>query len=166
MKTRIFAYLLILAGVLASCGSHKPSAYGPRESVVINAEAGGIYAVSARGRAVKHDVLETSRYEAMTAAKRQAVQDILFKILPTRNMVEKSLKPVLMEVNVYEKHEDYFNAFFAKNGPYKEFVKNTGTRITETTRFSKTANEMVVDMTVYVDRAALKQRMIDDGILK
>lgn len=166
MKTKFFAFMLIFAGFLASCGTHQTAAYGERESVVINAEAGGVYAVQARGRAIKHDVLETSRYEAMASAKRQAVQDILLKILPTRNMVEKTLKPILMEVNVYQKNEDYFNAFFAKDGPWKNYVKNTGTRATETVRFSKTANEMVVDMTVYVDRVGLKNRMIEDGILK
>lgn len=166
MKTRIFVYLFFAASLLASCGTHQTAAYGNRESVVVNVEAGGIYAVQARGRAMKHDVLETSRYEAMAAAKRQAVNDVLFEILQTRNMTEKSLKPILMEVNVKQKNEDYFNAFFSKDGPWKEYVKNSGNRGTTTVRFSKTANEMVCDLIVYVDRVGLRERMKADGILK
>ena len=166
MKTRIFVYLFAFVGLLASCSSHKTSAYGPRQSVIVNAEAGGVYAVEARGRAIKHDVLETSRYEAMTACKRQAVMDVLFEILPTRNMVEKTMKPVLMEVNIKQKQEDYFNAFFAgkDKGTWHDYVKSTGTRAAAP-KFSETANEMVCDMVVYVDRAGLKARMKADGIL-
>ncbi len=151
--------------MMVSCGTHKTAAYGDRESVIVEYAQDGVYIVQCRGRATKQDVLETARYAAMDAAKKRALHDVIFKILVCRNMDQKTLKPILLEVNAERKYETYFLDFFSKNGDWEKYVNRSGSRV-KATHFSKTRDEMVVDMYVDVDRAALAQKLKDDGILK
>ena len=107
-----------------------------------------------------------NRLDAVEQAKKNAVRDVLFKgILKGKN--ECNQKPVLFEVNAQEKHEDYFNKFFADKGPYAEFISMKDERIIpgilkEKTKIEDEVNEEVV---VRVLRAELKKKMIDDKII-
>ena len=123
-KKRVFLCVTI-CGVLLSCGVHKNSAYTDVETKCIGTELDGSYTLRASGRA-------RNAADAYVQAGKQAVQDVLFTIIPCVSGVgaQSMLKPLLPEVNAKEKYESFFAKFFADNGEYlkfmsmKELVKN------------------------------------------
>lgn len=108
-----------------------------------------------------------SKNDAVEQAKKNAVRDVLFKgIIKGKN--ECNQKPVLNEVNCQEKHEDYFNAFFADGGKFLQFISMNDMPITlfSPGKNRKTALQGVTyGLTVIVKRSELKKAMIADGIL-
>lgn len=164
MKKVLLPILFGVAMVMCACGLHKTYAYGNHESIVIGSELDGTYIVRSTGKSTKVDVRGIARTRAMELAKKRAVYDITFSILVCNNMEEKSLKPVLTEVNVKQKHEDYFNNFFANDGEWKSFASTAGTRYLAT-KFYRTNTDMVCTMSVIVDRKGLIQKFKDDNIL-
>ena len=74
------------------------------------------------------------------------------------------LKPLCFDKNAREKHEDYFRVFFQDDGPWKKYADLRDKRTT-TTRYQRDGRQMIETVTVSVDRAALKDRLIADGII-
>ena len=72
------------------------------------------------------------------------------------------------EVNAQQKYETYFNKFFTDNGEYKQFVSLKDERIGQKImRDRKGARQSVTQgLVIVVKRSDLKQKMIQDGILK
>lgn len=110
-----------------------------------------------------------SKNDAVEQAKKNAVSDVLFKGIRNGKPDLCNVKPVLNEVNVREKYEDYFNKFFSDDGPYKEFVSMNDEPINVTGHAvadRKTMTDGVqYGVIVQIRRAELKQRMIKDNIL-
>ena len=71
----------------------------------------------------------------------------------------------VLEVNAKERHEDYFNAFFADGGPWKEYCSLKEKRIFSTD-YARTDTQSLCQTTVCVYRNQLRQRLIQDGIIK
>jgi hypothetical protein len=71
----------------------------------------------------------------------------------------------MLEVNAKTKYEDYFNAFFADGGAYRDFTSLHDTRIL-TERWHNDRLQVVVQVSITVDRKGLKQKLINDNILK
>jgi len=108
-----------------------------------------------------------NRWDAIEQAKKNAVKDVLFNgIYEGKQECEK--RPVVAEVNAQQKYETYFNKFFADDGEYKNFVSLKDERIGQkVSRDRKGARQSVTHgVVVRVLRAELKQKMIEDGILK
>ena len=105
-------------------------------------------------------------FDASEQAKKNAVRDVIFKgIIEGRQECEK--RPVLPEVNAAQKYEDYFNRFFADGGEYSKFVNLKDERIDRKLRERKGSREGVTQAVyVRVLRSELKQKLIQDGILK
>ncbi len=108
-----------------------------------------------------------NRADACEQAKKNAVRDVLFKGI-NEGKSDCNVKPVLFEVNVQEKNEDYFNKFFTDGGDYKDFVNVKDEKfLDKISRDKKKTKESVTHgLIVRVLRAELKQKMIKDGILK
>ena len=113
-------YLFILASAVvallfAACGAHRSQAYYDYESKVIQAHGDGSYVIRAwgRGRNAAHS------YEV---AQKQALQDVIFSGVQAQSSNIEHLKPLCYDMNAREKYEDYFNAFFAEKGPWKQFI--------------------------------------------
>lgn len=108
-----------------------------------------------------------SKNDAVEQAKKNAVRDVLFKgILKGKN--ECSPKPILNEPNIQEKHEDYFNKFFADGGEYLNYtsMNDMPIKLFSAGKDRKTAAEGVTyGITVIVKRSELKKKMITDNIL-
>ncbi len=107
-----------------------------------------------------------NRAEAIDNAIRQAVRQILFKgVKMGPGAAGAAIQPLVTEVNAQERYAYYFEPFFSRGGLYLAFgsesTTNKGSR-TET----KSAGRQGDGIVVVVNRSALRQRLIDDGILK
>lgn len=156
-------YLFILASAVvallfAACGAHRSQAYYDYESKVIQAHGDGSYVIRAwgRGRNAAH------KYEV---AQKQALQDVIFSGVQAQSSNIEHLKPLCYDMNAREKYEDYFNAFFAEKGPWKQFIAMKDRR-TFTTNRSRTDAQTLGQVTVTVYRADLKRKLQEDGIIK
>ena len=156
-------YLFILASAVvallfAACGAHRSQAYYDYESKVIQAHGDGSYVIRAwgRGRNAAHS------YEV---AQKQALQDVIFSGVQAQSSNIEHLKPLCYDMNAREKYEDYFNAFFAEKGPWKQFIVMKDRR-TFTTNRSRTDAQTLGQVTVTVYHADLKRKLQEDGIIK
>lgn len=104
-----------------------------------------------------------NKAQAIEQARKNAVRAVLFKGI-TAGTGECNKRPLVNEVNAEEKYEAYFNRFFADGGIYKQF-----TSLGDEKRNSrqKSADNSMENwgVVVRVDRAALRQRLIDDDVI-
>lgn len=105
-----------------------------------------------------------NKAQAMENAKKNAVRATIFDGI-NAGTGDCSRKPLIFEVNAAEKYEQYFNRFFADGGAYKSYTSLTDEKRTSRLKSSNSAIESW-GVVVRVDRAALRQRLIDDGIVK
>lgn len=158
MKRFILVALAIASLVLVGCGVRSSQTFYNYDSRIISTELDGSYNIRAFGRGRNAVV-------AYDEARKQAVYDVLFNGVQSSNSRVSSLKPLMLEVNARERYEDYFNAFFADGGAYREFTSLHDTRIlTENWHNSKL--QVLVQVSITVDRKGLKQKLIEDNIIK
>jgi len=147
--------LVVLA---AGCGSRRSQAYYDYKSKIIASELDGAYTIRAFGRA-------RNGIDAYEKAQKQAVRDVILVGVESSDATVTPLKPLLLEVNAEQKYEDYLNAFFAENGPWKQYCNLRQRRILSS-NFSRTDAQVLAQVSVTVFRNELKARLIADGILK
>jgi len=108
-----------------------------------------------------------NRWDAIEQAKKNAVNEVLFKgIYEGKQDCEK--RPVLTEVNARQKNEAFFNKFFTDNGEYLKYVSLKDERIdTKLNRDRQGARESVTHGVVLrILRSELRLKMIEEGIIK
>lgn len=160
MKTIKYGMAIsFLAGVccFSSCKTTQVESFYTYETECLGVGLDGSQTLKAWGEG-------RNKKEAKEQAMKNAVRDILFKGIHTGKK-ECGIRPVLLEVNVQEKYEDYFNSFFQDGGAYMQYVSD------ETPKMSKKEKEYNQSQTklglvVRVQRAELKKRMEQDGIIK
>ncbi len=163
VKVILFAAAAIVVAALAtSCGTGKTQAWYDYKSKVVGTELDGSYTIQAWGRA-------RNAADAYVQASKQAVYDVIFTEIqfvsgqaPSSSGV---LKPLIYEVNARQKYEDFFNAFFADGGEYKKYSSMKEKR-DFSTRYQKTDSQTTARVNVCVFRSKLRQRLIDEGIIK
>ena len=143
--------------VLAGCGAKRSQAYYDQPSQVLSANLDGTYVIRVQVRS-------KDAVTAFTDAQRKAVQEVIFNGVKAGNNGISDLKPLCFDMNAREKYEDYWNAFFSDNGPWKQFA-NYNDRRAITTHYERDGRQMVETGTVTVDRAGLKKRLQEDGII-
>ncbi len=144
--------------LMASCGQKSSQAYYDFSSKIIATELDGSYTIRAFGRA-------RNAVDAYEQAQKQAVRDVIFKGVASATSQVKPLKALLLEVNAEEKYEDYFNVFFVDNGEYTKYITKKERRLWSS-EFARTDIQSTAEVTVCVHRTELKQKLIQDGILK
>lgn len=104
-----------------------------------------------------------NKAQAMETAKKNAVKAVLFDGIRFGSS-DCSPQPIIGGANPLEKHQVYFNKFFADGGAYKEYTSMMDEKRTSRV---KSADRSIENwgIVVRVDRAGLKQRMINDGII-
>ncbi len=142
---------------LASCGSKRSQAYYDAPSQLLSTNYDGTFVIRTQVRARNAAI-------AFTDAQRKVVQEVIFDGIQSANSGTEGLKPLCFDKNAKEKHEDYFRVFFQDNGPWKKYVDLRDKRTT-TTRYQRDGRQMIETVTVSVDRAALKDRLVADGII-
>lgn len=164
MKAKIFipisvAFCLIL-GMISCDPQRKIAAYNTFQTECLGIEMDGSQTLQVWGSG-------RNRHDAVEQAKKIAVRDVLFNgIVAGKPDCQK--RPVLPEVNVREKNEDYFNKFFADGGEFKIFISLRDEKISH--RFGrdkmKAKNQVTRSVIVRVDRPGLIKKMKEDAILK
>ncbi len=142
---------------LASCGPKRSQAYYDQPSQVMSATAEGTYIIRVQVRA-KDAVV------AFTEAQRKVVKEVIFDGVKSANSGISDLKPLCFDMNAREKYEDYWNAFFSDEGPWKDFTSYKDRRATST-RYQRDGRLMVETGTVTVNRAGIKKKLQEDGII-
>ena len=142
---------------LASCGTKRSQAYYDAPSQLLSSNYDGTFVIRTQVRARNAAI-------AFTDAQRKVVQEVIFDGIQSAHSGTEGLKPLCFDKNAKEKHEDYFRVFFQDNGPWKKYVDLRDKRTT-TTRYQRDGRQMIETVTVSVDRAALKDRLIADGII-
>jgi len=157
-KKIIFIYSCVLCALIMSCNTtNKLGAYYTYETECLGTELDGSYTLRAWGTG-------RNQVDAMKQARKNAVRDVIFKGI-TKGKGECQVKPILTEVNAYDKHRDYFNKFFADGGAYKKFVNNKDKRA-GTSKRQRTDAEIKYGVIVRVKHAELREKLINDNILK
>lgn len=149
--------LIPLLGLIG-CGVKSSQAYYSYDSKIISSEKDGTYNIRACGRGRNAVV-------AYEEAKKQAVYDVVFNGVVSGNGQINSLRPLMTDMNAKEKYEDYFNAFFADKGAYAQFASLKDRRILSSD-WNRNKMQVLAQVSVTVDRAALKKKLIEDNILK
>ncbi len=143
--------------LLASCASSRSTTQMGPEMRFMGTQLDGSITmrVSAAGRNFS---------DAVEQAKKYAVREIIFKGINVPDNTFMS-KPIVTGVNAEEKHQNFFNAFFADGGEYTGFVTSEDKR-SGSNRRSKTNVQVRAQTTVRVLRVELKQYLMDNGIIK
>jgi hypothetical protein len=155
-KLALFIAALAMIGI-AGCGPKRSQAYYDKPSQVISATAEGTYIIRVQVRA-KDAVV------AFKEAQRKVVKEVIFDGVKAANSGMTDLKPLCFDLNAREKYEDYWNAFFSDEGPWQDFTSYKDRRATST-RYERDGRLMVETGTVTVDRAGIKKKLQEDGII-
>ncbi len=154
-----FLFLMLMAALFSSCGTKKSQAYYDYKTQYIATERDGSYTVRSWGRG-------RNAVDALEEARKQAVYDVVFKGLePSSSLNLSPVKPLLLEVNAKDKYADYFNTFFQDKGAYVEFC-SVKERKWLTSKWARADGQSLCETTVCVYAGKLKERLIQDGILK
>ncbi|MBO4518686.1 MAG: hypothetical protein J5704_01455 [Paludibacteraceae bacterium] len=157
MKKLSFLLAVVALTLFAGCGPKRSQAYYDQPSVVMSAEYNGTYIIRVQVRA-KDAVV------AFTEAQRKVVKELIFDGIKAGNAGVSDLKPLCFDKNAQEKYEDYWNAFFSDNGPWKQFTSYKERRVV-TTKYERDGRQMIETGTVTADRAGLKKKLQEDGII-
>ncbi len=157
MKKLSFIIAAFAMICLASCGTKSSQAYYDAPSQLLSSNYDGTFVIRTQVRARNAAI-------AFTDAQRKVVQEVIFDGIQSAHSGTEGLKPLCFDKNAKEKHEDYFRVFFQDNGPWKKYVDLRDKRTT-TTRYQRDGRQMIETVTVSVDRAALKDRLVADGII-
>lgn len=156
--TKILVSLLVVVTMVGCVGKRSSQAYYDYKSKVIGSELDGSYTIRSFGRA-------RNAVDGYVQAQKQAVLDVIFYGVQAATTGQRDLKPLLFDMNARDKYEDYFNAFFADKGEYTNYCSMKEKRVL-TTNYNRTNAQTLVETTVCVFRSQLKQKLIEDGILK
>lgn len=157
-----FFSLIIIGLIIHSCGSTQMRGGGNYvyETECMGVEGDGSQTLKAWGSG-------RNREDAIEQAKKNGVRDVLFKGIKN-GKTECNVRPVLFDVNIREKKEAYFNAFFADQGPYKEFITGedgSDIHFSVVAGRKKAGDQVTYGVIIRVQRAKLQDRMIQDQIM-
>lgn len=159
---RILVLLFPALLALSSCNhpQRKLAGYYEFQSECLGAELDGSQTLAVWGDG-------RNRMDAIEQAKKNGIRDVLFKGISS-GKPGCTTKPMLNEVNIQQKKEAYFNAFFADGGPYTEFISSEDgsdfhTEVVKTRKQAGSQEKYRVIIRVLSPK--LKQKMIDDKIL-
>lgn len=162
MKTSKFLLLggFVLLAALSGCKTptviHNEYATSSFKVECLGVDPDGTQTLRSWGNGINRD-------KAIEQAKRKAVEAVIFSGI-TAGSVGCNKRPLLNEANARERHEDYFNAFFATGGAFNSFVSLEEKR----TSRMKSANSSMENwgVVVKVNRSALKKHLESDNIIK
>lgn len=151
-------YLIILVAALAisSADVQAQTAYARTSIKCLGVELDGSQTLRVQGYG-------RNRADAKEQAMKNAVWAVIFDGI-REGAQGCNMRPLVSEVNAKERYEDYFNIFFADNGPYKEYVSMRDTKKRSGGR-NKDKVGYAYDLTVRVLRAQLKARLREDNVI-
>ena len=158
-KQTILALAAVMVlSLLVGCGVKKSQANYDFKSKVLSTNYDGTYVIRTQVRARNAAI-------AFTDAQRKAVQEVIFDGVDAASNGVEALKPILFDMNARHKYEDYFAEFFRDGGEWTKYASLADKR-TGTTTYKRNGVQSIETVTVTVDRKALRERLIADGILE
>lgn len=157
MKKLSFLLAAAALMLLAGCGTKRSQAYYAAPSQVLSANYDGTYVIRTQVRARNAAI-------AFTDAQRKAMVEVIFDGVRAGNSAVQDLKPLCLDLNGREKHEEYFQVFFKDKGEWTKYAGLQDKRTT-TTHYQRDGRQMVETVTVTIDRAGLKKKLQEDGII-
>lgn len=159
MIKKLFAAVLAVS-LLAGCNTPTKvsgvHAYSSKNVTCMGVDGDGTQVLRAWGTGA-------NKTEAIDNGMKNAVRAVIFDGI-NDGTSECSKKPLIFEVNAQEKYEMYFNAFFANNGEYRQYVRLDSRRTSRIKADGKAREAWGV--VVYVNRPELRQKLINDNIIK
>lgn len=154
---------LAIASVLAlflfsSCSTQKISGHYTYETTCLGNELNGNLRLKSWGTGY-------TKAEAIEMAKKTALRTVLFEGI-RNGQSDCGFRPLIVEVNALEKHEDYFNSFFANGGLYTNFTSPVERQYTSKLFGKRTENmDIAYEVVLRVYKSELKKQLIIDNIL-
>lgn len=160
MKKLFYKLSVLLVGVLfVSCGIPNTIAYSKSEPVCIASDLDGSYTLRVEGRG-------RNAVDAYEETGKQALYAVLFTDVSWPNGPRKKIDSVfLLKQCAYEQNKAYFDIFFKDGGDYTQYISMKEKRDL-TSIYTRTNSQTVCRTTVCVFVSKLRQRLIEDGILK
>ena len=161
MKIKLLSAILLLAFVAITSSCRRDTvvadnlSYMPFESQCLGTSLDGNVRIKAWGSGA-------TRGDAIENAKRNALRDVIFNGVKLGNPACQ--RPLTYEVNAHERHEMYFNRFFADGGEYTQYATLEDETLTSRTK-AKGDVQQNYGVVVTVKRANLQQKLINDGII-
>lgn len=104
-----------------------------------------------------------NKNEAISQAKKNALEAILFQgILDGKPNCDT--KPLVTEVNAYEKNKAYFDDFFSDKGIYLNFIDADTSE--KNAVIIPSANKTTIGIVITVLQSNLKEKLVQDQIIK
>lgn len=150
--------LLAVVFLAISCGIRTSQSYYDQGTQILRTEGGGTYVIRTSGNG-------RNAAKARQEAKKLAVYEVIFNGVPSASSTVSPLKPLLLEVNAKEKYQDYFNAFFADDGEYENYISSRDKKAGSSS-WMRNNNEVKCQTVVSVDVSALKAKLVQDNIIK
>lgn len=104
-----------------------------------------------------------NRADAKEQAMKNAVWAVIFDGI-IDGVGGCNMRPLVTEANARERYQEYFNRFFADDGPYKQYVslrdtkKRSGVKVKDKLGYS-------YDLTIRVLRSELETRLRQDNVI-
>lgn len=152
-KLALMGHILLILFCFTACKSVQPTSYSTFESRVIDKEDKGFYIIRAQGKGTTMD-------KATEAARRQAVQDVLFKNMHSTYGDHEMLRAVVSDPLQIEKRTNFFNNFFDEKKNYGKYIGKCADKKEE----YKADNSYNVIMNVAVNRKALLDYMKENDV--
>ena len=157
MKKISFLIAAAAMVLFAGCGAKRSQAYYDQPSQLLSVNYDGTYVIRTQVRARNAAI-------AFTDGQRKVMDEVIFKGVKAASNGVSDLKPLCFDLNAKEKYEDYFQVFFRDGGEWTKYASLKDKR-TATTRYQRDGRQMVETVTVTIDRAALKKKLQEDGII-
>jgi hypothetical protein len=106
-----------------------------------------------------------NRADALEQARKNAVHAVIFKGMDVRGQTPSTSRALVPEVNAEQKYQYFFNPFFADGGKWHEFVSKEDTRAFSNKR-QKGSRQVEYTVTIRVDRARLREYLVENSIIK
>ncbi|MBR1889304.1 MAG: hypothetical protein IJ816_01595 [Alloprevotella sp.] len=147
--------VLLCSLLMIGCAKSSLGSFVSYETEYLNTENDGSLTLRAWGQG-------KGLSDAREQAQKNAVNDIIFKGINTKDRV---YKPLVLEVNARDKYENYFDTFFRDGGAYTQFASSADERESAKVRLKNTTQRNYGSV-VRVLRSELRQKLIEDGIIK
>lgn len=140
--------------LFTSCRTSTTMAYSSVETKVLSLEVDQTVIVRVQGKG-------RNAADAELQAEKQAVHDVMFKNLYQQSGNKQMVYALINNPNVEKEKENYFVRFFGDKGEYKRFVLSTK----KERNISRSDVLTSCVLNVSIDRIALKNKLLEDGII-
>ncbi len=159
MRLNLTCLLVLLCfGWSQSASAQKNiAAYYDYKTELIQLERDGSLTVRAWGKGAR-------KKAALDKAAQNALWDVLFTGFQTAPG-DRPVKALVLDKNVQERKQTYFNLFFEANGDYRHFVRSVPKESAHVLGAKKTDAGLNYGVVLQIDRVGLRNKLINDEII-